>query len=488
MRMRPKEIDIPQDNLFVNDKLDRRTQVEAISATLAKMEGPCVLAIDAPWGEGKTTFLRMLQTQLRNNKFLVVNFNAWETDFCDDPFIALSAELIQQLKDTIQDNNQRPQWSNSLSSEIDATIGKLREQSVAVATWRLVKIMTQTIVQHKTGVDVSGIADILSGQHENIARSRIDNYDDQKRMMKEFKQTLESVGLATNETSNGPLIIIIDELDRCRPIYAIELLEAVKHLFSVDGVVFVLGLNRAELAHSVRAIYGEGFKAERYLSRFIDIDVNLPRPNTTLFVESLMRSCGVYGSLEDSSVKNRVNHYYSEVIRIVEEFLASSELSIRDIAQSIHHLGLVLVSLRPNRQPLMIMTVILLALRSIDRGLYSRFAQGEVDDAAVVDSLFARPGLKRFINTWKGAYIEVYIVLAYKEIRYGHDAQPGPSTPLTERYQGVLDESSSATDEERKHAKRIIDLINNETRLVDRGIDTQVVISRIEMFADSIAH
>lgn len=488
MRMRPKEIEIPQDNPFINDKLDRHTQVEALSAILAKMEGPCVLAIDAPWGEGKTTFLRMLQTQLRNNEFLVVDFNAWETDFCDDPFIALSTELIQQLKDIIHDNSKRPPWINSLNREINTAIGKLQKKSVAVATWRLTKVATQTIVQHKTGIDLSNISDAISEEYKKVARSRIDTYDDQKHLMKDFTQTLESVGLATNKTSSGPLIIIIDELDRCRPSYAIKLLEAVKHLFSVDGVVFVLGLNRAELAHSVRAIYGEGFKAERYLSRFIDIDVNLPRPDTTLFVESVMRSCDIYASLEDSSVKNRVNGYYSDMIALVEEFLASSELSIRDIAQSIHHLGLVLVSLRPNHHPLLTMTVILIVLRSIDRGLYSRFAQGEIDDAEIVDFLFARPGLKQFANTRKGAYIEAYIVLAYKELRYGRDAQPSPSTPLTERYESILDESTPATDEARKHAKQAIERITSETSLVDRGVYAQVVISRIEMFADSIVH
>ena len=71
---------------------------------------------------------------------------------------------------------------------------------------------------------------------------------------------------------DGPLIVIIDELDRCHPSYALELLATVRHLFNVDGVVkIVLAINRAELAHSVQSIYGPDFSADRYLRRFADL-------------------------------------------------------------------------------------------------------------------------------------------------------------------------------------------------------------------------
>ena len=65
MRMRPIDIEVPDDDPFANDRLDRRDQAEAVAAILARIEGPFVIAIDAPWGEGKTTFLRLSQTHLR---------------------------------------------------------------------------------------------------------------------------------------------------------------------------------------------------------------------------------------------------------------------------------------------------------------------------------------------------------------------------------------------------------------------------------------
>jgi len=84
-------------------------------------------------------------------------------------------------------------------------------------------------------------------------------------------------GPATS-ASRPPLVFFVDELDRCRPSYAIEFLEMAKHLFSVQGTVFVLAINAAQLANAIRALYGEKFDAERYLRRFVDVQLDLPVP------------------------------------------------------------------------------------------------------------------------------------------------------------------------------------------------------------------
>jgi hypothetical protein len=72
------------------------------------------------------------------------------------------------------------------------------------------------------------------------------------------------------------LVIVIDELDRCRPDYALQLLEIIKHFFNVPGVHFVLGVNLKELQNSVKARYGAGVDAETYLQKFISLQLNLP--------------------------------------------------------------------------------------------------------------------------------------------------------------------------------------------------------------------
>ena len=94
----PQQFQVPDDDPFANDTLGRLQPAEVLTHLIGSLDGPCVLAIDAAWGAGKTTFLRMWAGHLRKLGFPVVEFNAWETDFTNDPFLALSEELTAGLR------------------------------------------------------------------------------------------------------------------------------------------------------------------------------------------------------------------------------------------------------------------------------------------------------------------------------------------------------------------------------------------------------
>ena len=96
-----------------------------------------------------------------------------------------------------------------------------------------------------------------------------------------------------------PLIFIIDELDRCRPTFAIELLERVKHIFDIPNMIFVFGINRSELCSSLQSIYGE-IDAGVYLRRFFDMEFSLPEIDSEPFCKSLME-------------KYKLNDFFSEL-------------------------------------------------------------------------------------------------------------------------------------------------------------------------------
>ena len=99
IRIQPREIDVPTEDPFKNDLLGRKESAEVLTYLVGSIEGPCALAVDAAWGNGKTTFLRVWSQHLRNQRFPVVKFNAWETDFSGDPFVALSTELTEGLRE-----------------------------------------------------------------------------------------------------------------------------------------------------------------------------------------------------------------------------------------------------------------------------------------------------------------------------------------------------------------------------------------------------
>ena len=99
-RIQPREIEVPEEDPFRNDLLERKEPAEILTHLVGSIEGPCVIAVDAAWGTGKTTFLRLWARHLRNEGFSVVEFNAWETDFSVDPFVALSTEVTENLHDS----------------------------------------------------------------------------------------------------------------------------------------------------------------------------------------------------------------------------------------------------------------------------------------------------------------------------------------------------------------------------------------------------
>ena len=241
-RIQPREIEIPEQDPFKNDLLGRQEPAEVLTQVLRSIEGPCVLAVDAQWGAGKTTFLNMLAQHLRNREFPVVEFNAWATDYTDDPFVALSEELTDGL---------RRHTTGPVPDEIDK-VRKAAKEVLRRAVPGAIRLATAGLL------NIDPLMEKEAGQVlASYAQKRLSDYLDTKTSLQTFRTSLEELANELAETNHGlPLVVVIDELDRCRPSYAVELLETAKHLFAVDRVAFVLAVNRSE---RVRLFFVEDF-------------------------------------------------------------------------------------------------------------------------------------------------------------------------------------------------------------------------------------
>ena len=80
------------------------------------------------------------------------------------------------------------------------------------------------------------------------------------------------------------LVIFIDELDRCKPDFAVKLLERIKHYFVNPDITFVFSINSMELQHTIKQYYGSEFDACKYLDRFFDLRIVLPDISTEKFL------------------------------------------------------------------------------------------------------------------------------------------------------------------------------------------------------------
>ena len=273
IRIRPSDFSVPPDDPFRNDLLDRKSAIEGLTRIVGASESPYVISVDAAWGSGKTAFLDMWCQHLENKGFSVVQFNAWETDFADSPFQALSAEITQTLDEISGTNlDDRIQTVKDAASKVAVTLAK----AALRGTGALVPIAG------------SATAEVVIDAFESLHKEPISDYKKMQKSLEEFKNSIGAVSEALSSQSEGkPLVVAIDELDRCRPTYAIELIETVKHIFSVENVVFILAINSTALAHSAKSMYGAEFDAERYFRRFFDLQFRLPQPNREAFANVL---------------------------------------------------------------------------------------------------------------------------------------------------------------------------------------------------------
>lgn len=137
--------------------------------------------------------------------------------------------------------------------------------------------------------------------------------------------------------SAPPVVIIIDELDRCRPTYAIKLLEEIKHLFDVAGLIFIFGMHGQQLAHSVNAAYGANFDGASYLKRFMKRRYTLKEANQTAYIRSLLsRTAITENDFECYHRKDGGSHRTKpSLAEQISEYLHVYDLSARDAIELI---------------------------------------------------------------------------------------------------------------------------------------------------------
>ena len=443
-RVRPADIRIPDDDPFRYDCLGRKESVDALTRIVSRIEGPCVLALDAPWGYGKTTFLRMWEGWLRQEAqgfSVVACFNAWETDFTNCPFLALTSELTNELESCIE--------TAIVEKFKDAAQQAQKVLRVASALAPLVELL-----QPGTGMVVGAASSTLAAAMSGEADTN--SYQEPKEAITNFKERLGELAQGLEK----PLVVMIDELDRCRPSYAVELLEVAKHLFAVDNVVFVLAVNLGDLAHSVNALYGAEFCAEGYLRRFFDLHFRLPEHNREDFMQALLRDTGCAGSLSDDPGSV-----------LLRAFAKGPDRSLRDLQQAVHRLGLISTSLpaQPDQDTYMsweygLRPALAVILRAADFEVYSRFLNGMATDQEVIDAVFGPVGAGPLPdNHHTRCRIEAYVIvsmlpkheldLAWREQRPVVSAD----TPAMNRYREMSEGKSNNVDEPAKqHADGVL--------------------------------
>ena len=270
---------IHADKVWDDDVLYRKDCAKLLTSLLSDGCDPIVVGINGEWGSGKTFFLERWVQELRNKKYAAIYYNAWDDDSFDDPLISMVGQLSAYFKDR---DTLKAIWDVFSANRY----GFIKDTSL---------VLVSSLIRKYTGIDADKIKRAsISSQTENM----LDLYSAKVASRDELRKKLAELAAENFKITGRYLVFVIDELDRCNPSYAIKLLERSKHVFNVPYLAVVLGIDKVQLSHSIKAVYGN-IDTENYLHRFVDVDFSLPAPDLTAYMNLLWRRYGV----EDYSVE-----------------------------------------------------------------------------------------------------------------------------------------------------------------------------------------
>lgn len=267
MKILPPEsnVDLYNEGFGDEDLLERKKVGKALSNLVDRIDDPLVIALEGKWGTGKTHFLKRwvgAHTIENSSSATTVYFDAFAHDYLNDPLPALVSALTERLPD---DNEAKAARVKAAAFKLAKPLARI---GLAVATFGATEALGDLGDAVAEAASSEGSASLEKYWEEEIGR---------RKAMTEFKKALSALVVPAVEGNKGSsLVFVIDELDRCRPDYALEVLEVIKHFFSVPHVHFILGVNLNALENSVQARYGGKTDGHAYLKKFIQITLELP--------------------------------------------------------------------------------------------------------------------------------------------------------------------------------------------------------------------
>lgn len=255
------------------DLLDRGAFVDnviKIVNQLSENKMGCCFAIEGSWGIGKTFVIEEIEKKLNvvlseetaYDKYFVFHYNCWQYDYYEEPAVAIISAMLSSIKEDKAVANQ----------EIDGLVR---------AGWDIAKDKLKEIaglyLENKIGVNLISLFQDIEEKRQNNDRA-IYEFDD----LFNFGQTIEKVRQCLEEIAKErTLVLVVDELDRCIPLYAIKVLERLHHIFDgLENVVVIMAIDRKQLEHSVEEMFGgrtdeNSMDIEKYLRKFISFSLRL---------------------------------------------------------------------------------------------------------------------------------------------------------------------------------------------------------------------
>lgn len=434
--IKTKDIWINSQSPFDNDLLDREEEIKNLTNIVQNVEAPLVLAVNAPWGTGKSTFIRLWCAYLEQQNLDFIEFNAWETDFAEDPLIALISKLDKWVTNNGKSQNEK--WDKFKKDILPKILKRSLITGAKVAT---VGVLDMEKDYEKIIADFSG----------DITGDLIDKFNEKSQAITQFKEVIKKV-LDNLPSDQKNLIIFIDELDRCRPTYAIELLERIKHLFDIERLVFILSTDTEQLSHSICAVYGDNFDAKKYLNRFIDLDYSLKEPDLKKYIDSQFEKLLIndyYEKKKNGIIQKKI------LVDLTFKMANSLKLKLRDINLLATRILLILRSIQPDYPFDSPIQISFLFLKLYNEPLYREYKVNPNVAAKVID--FFIQGISDIENS--DYSFDFFVDIMVYLIVFASDQE-----------QEVIEEFKTILLSKFKHNSNVISELNNNPNMLSEKV------------------
>lgn len=359
------ETKIYEQGFDADDILDRAPFGRHLSDFVERVEQPLVIAIDGEWGCGKSFFLKRwigAHTLQNEGTATTVYFDAFEHDFLDDPLTS----ILGVMSERFEGGNQPA-----------GTLQKIKETAFKFAkpAFRIGIGLATAGGTEAAGAAIGGAIKAASEELQDSAENYWKKEDGKRAAMAAFKTSLAEL-TAPEEEDGEPnkIIIVIDELDRCRPDYALQILEIMKHFFAVPHVHFILGVNLVQLENSVYARYGSNMDARLYLQKFITLTMSLPKTQ-----ENNHQSL-VFKYFNTMAVQMGLNPTFIEVmLDCLKAYAPASLLTLRGMQKILTEMALTNGNFQNYYRHGRLLISGLIILKIDSPRLYKEFLNGTVD-------------------------------------------------------------------------------------------------------------
>ncbi|MEZ9743036.1 P-loop NTPase fold protein [Vibrio splendidus] len=405
---------------FPQDKLDRAKYATFLTKLLAsqgydkareedEQKQNYVLNLNSEWGSGKTYFLKRWSEDVKEF-YPTVYIDAWQKDYSDDPLMTVISSIIEQLREQAGKDKDAPEFKVPRK-----LIGLLKSAAPGIARGlfkRYVGIDPTMIMNAEDDneeigqiTDEDGKPIDMSFAASEVVKNLIDEHDAKSAAIESLKKSVFKwveavVGI---KGKSLPAFIFIDELDRCRPSYAVEMLETIKHIFNIEGIVFVVATDTEQLQHAVKAVYGEGFNAKIYLGRFFNSRYSLKSPNLENFLEVHCDSSKLSGSnFRDSSIEViPFNDDANITLKNIAVLLDSLKVSARTAIQIADRIIATISNMPSGTKVDILMLTTLLCIQEKDSSLFDEIVSGTFER----EQIKGDDVKKIYLNTFFESYI-----------------------------------------------------------------------------------